>query len=118
MKSGIKTGTKVTTKISLNVVGDSNDENNFLHSLLLNTQVSKFCKAFTNGASANTKLWKTQLHKIGQRREFLGRLLGPLLKTRLPLKGNVLKPLAKSVLMPLGLKAAACSNSSGNVWIW
>ena len=38
---------------------------------------------------------------------FLGRLLGPLLKTGLPLTKNVIKPLAKSVLIPLGLTAAA-----------
>ena len=37
----------------------------------------------------------------------LGRLLGPLLKTRLPLIKTVIKPLAKSVLIPLGLTAAA-----------
>ena len=37
---------------------------------------------------------------------FLGRLLGPLLKTGLPLIENVIKPLAKSVLIPLGLNAA------------
>ena len=38
---------------------------------------------------------------------FLGRLLAPLLKTGLPLIKNVIKPLAKSVLIPLGLTAAA-----------
>ena len=37
------------------------------------------------------------MHKIGQSGGFLGRLLGPSLKTGLPLIGNVLKPLAKSV---------------------
>ena len=38
-KSGIKNGTEVTLKISSNIFGDSNDENNFLHKLLLtNTQ--------------------------------------------------------------------------------
>ena len=37
----------------------------------------------------------------------LGRLSGPLLKTGLPLIKNVIKPLAKSVLIPLGLTAAA-----------
>ena len=37
---------------------------------------------------------------------FLGKLLGPLLKTGLPLMKNVIKPLAKSVLIPLGLTAA------------
>ena len=38
---------------------------------------------------------------------FLGRLIGPLLKTGLPLMKNVIKPLAKGVLIPLGLAAAA-----------
>ena len=33
--------------------------------------------------------------------------MGPLLKTGLPLMGNVLKPLAKNVLIPLGMMAAA-----------
>ena len=39
--------------------------------------------------------------------EFLNRLLGKLLKTGLPLMKNVIKPLAKSVLIPLGLIAVA-----------
>ena len=47
------------------------------------------------------------MHNIRQSRGFLGILLQPLLKTGLPLIGNVLKPLAKSVLIPLGLLAAA-----------
>ena len=38
---------------------------------------------------------------------FLGRFLGTLLKTGLPLIKNVIKPLAKSVLIPLGFTAAA-----------
>ena len=46
------------------------------------------------------------MHKIGQSGGFLGRLLGPLLKTGLSLTGNVLKLLAKTVLIPLGLTAA------------
>ena len=54
LKSGIKNGTEVTLKIFSNVVGDSNDENNFPHKLLqTNKQVSKLCKAFANGSSAN-----------------------------------------------------------------
>ena len=40
--------------------------------LLTNTQVSKLCKAFANGSSANIKLSKPQLYKIGQSRGFLG----------------------------------------------
>ena len=44
---------------------------------------------------------------------FLGRLLGPLLKTGLPLISNVIKPLAKSVLIPLGLTGAASATDAG-----
>ena len=47
LKSGTKNDTEVTLKLSSNVVGDSNDENNFPHKLFLtNTQVSKLRKAF------------------------------------------------------------------------
>ena len=77
--------------------------------LLTNTQVSKLRKAFVNNSSANIKLSKTQLHKIGQSEEFLGRLLGPLLKTWFPWEWNVLKPLAESVLISLRLTAAAAA---------
>ena len=113
MKSGIKDGTEVTLKISSNIVGVPNEENNFPHKLLLtNTHVSKLCKAFANNSWANVNLSKTQLHKMGQPGRFLGRLLGPLLKTRLPLIGNVLKPLAKRVLIPLGLTAAAAATDA------
>ena len=45
--------------------------------------------------------------------EFLGRLLGPLLKTGLPLIKNVIKPLAKCVLIPLWLTAAASAADAG-----
>ena len=44
---------------------------------------------------------------------FLGRLLGPLLKTGLPLIKNVIKSLAKSVLIPLGLTVAASAADTG-----
>ena len=44
---------------------------------------------------------------------FLGRLLGPLLKTGLPLTKNVVKPLAKSVLIPLRLTVAASAANAG-----
>ena len=47
--------------------------------LLTNTQDSKLRKAFSNGFSANIKLSKTQLRKIGQSGRFLGRRLRPLL---------------------------------------
>ena len=68
LKSRTKNGTAVTLKLSSNVVGGSNDENNFPHYYLFltNIQVSRLCKAFANGSLANIKLSKTQFHKIGQ----------------------------------------------------
>ena len=113
MKSAIKNRTKVTLNLSSNVIWDSKDENNFQHKLLsTNTQVLKLQKAFANNYLANIKLSKIQLHKIVQSGGFLGRPLGPLLKTGLLLIGNVLKPLAKSVLIPLGLTAAASATDT------
>ena len=44
---------------------------------------------------------------------FLGKLLGPLLRTGLPLMKSVIQPLAKSVLIPLGLTAAASAADVG-----
>ena len=44
---------------------------------------------------------------------FLGKLLSLLLKTGLPLIKSVIKPLAKSVLIPLGLTAAASAADAG-----
>ena len=52
------------------------------------------------------------MHKIGLSEGFLGRLLGPLLNTGLPLIKNVLKSLAKSVLIPLGLTAKASATDA------
>ena len=53
---------------------------------------------------------------------FPGRLLGPLLRTGLPLMRSVIKPLAKTVLVPLGLTAAASAADAGiykkNLRIW
>ena len=112
-KSRIKSGTEVTLNLSSNVIGNSNDETNFPQRLLsINTQVSSFCQAVANNSSANIKLSKTRLHKIGQSGGFLGRLLGPLLKPDLRLMKNVLKPLAKSVLITLGLTAAASATDT------
>ena len=82
LKSGIKNGIEVIFNLSWNMFSNSNDEINFAHKLLItNTQVSRLRKAFANNSSANIKLSKTQLSKIGQSRRFLGRILGPLIKT-------------------------------------
>ena len=85
-----------------------NNETNFPHQLLLtNRPAANIRKTFANKSSIYIKLSKTQLSKMIQSGGFLGRLLGPLRKTGLPLIKNVIKPLAKSVLIPLVLTAAA-----------
>ena len=90
-------------------VRNSNDEKNFLKKLLItNAKVSKLCKALPNNSSANIKLSKTKDKPEG----FLGSYLGKLLKPGLPLIGNELKPLAKSILIPLGLGAAPATDAS------
>ena len=79
LKSRVKNGKEVTSNLSSNVIGNHNDETNFLHKLLLiNTQGLRLCKALENNSSANIKLLKTQLSKMEQLGGFLGRLLGPL----------------------------------------
>ena len=93
-------------RLSSNMTGD--DEIIFPHELsLTNRQVSNLGKAFVNNSSTDIKLSKIQLSKMIQSGGFLGRLLGLLLKTGLPLISNAIKPLAKCVLIPLGLTAAA-----------
>ena len=92
------------------MTGNSDDETNFSHKLLLtNRQVTTLRKAFAHYLSTDIKLSKTQLSKMIQLAGFLVRLLGTLLKIGLPLMKSVIQPLAKSVLIPLGLTAAAAS---------
>ena len=43
---------------------NSNDESNFPHKILTDTQVSKIQEAFANGSSVNIKFSKTQLPKM------------------------------------------------------
>ena len=114
LKSSIKNETEVVLRISSNMVGNSNDNTNFPHELLLtNRQVENIHKAFAKNTSTDIKLSKTQLSKLIQSGGFLGRLLGPLLKTGLPLIKSAIKPLAKSVLIPLGLTSAASAADAG-----
>ena len=111
-KSAIKNENEVGLRLSSNIIGDN--ETNFPHTLLsTNRQVSNLSKAFANHLSADIKLSKTQLSKMIQSGGFLGRLLGPLQNTGLPLIKNVIKPLAESVLIPLGLTAAASAADAG-----
>ena len=90
---------------------------NNLNVKLSNSQLNKLKSAIKNETevvfSTNIKLSKTQLSKMIQWGGFLGRLLGPVLKTGSPLIKNAIKPLAKNVLIPLGLTAAASAADVG-----
>ena len=113
-KSAIKTESEVVLRLSTNMIVDSDDKINFPHELLLtNRQIVNLCKAFANNLTTNIKLSKTRLSKMIQPGEFLGRLLGPLLKTGLQVIKNVIKTLAKSVLIPLGLTAVVSAADVG-----
>ena len=86
-KSAIKHETEVVLGLSFNMISDN--QTNFPHKLLLtNRQVSNLRKAFANNSSSDIKSSKTQLSKMIQSGGFLGRLIGPLLKTGLPLVKN------------------------------
>ena len=96
------------------MICDSNDETNFPHKLLLTErQVLSIRKAFTDNSPAYIKFSETQLSKMMLSGGFLGKLLGPLLKTGLPVIKNVIKPLAKSILITLGLTTAASAADAG-----
>ena len=119
LKSSIKNETDVVLRISSNMVGNSNDNTNFPHELLLtNGQVANICKTFAIHSSIDIKLSKTQLSKMIQSVGFLGNLLGKLAS---PLM-KVAMPLAKYILAPLGLSAAMSvidgSIKKKDAWFW
>ena len=106
LKSAIKNGTDVILRLSSNMIGNSDDEVNFPHKLLLtNRQVASIRKAFANQTSTDIKLSKAQLTKMQK-----GRILifsAPLLKFGLPLLKSVIKPLGM-----LGLTAATSATDA------
>ena len=114
LKNAVKNDTGTTLRINLKMFG----RNDLPHELLLTTrQKTKLRNAFNNNTSADIKLSKTQIAKIIQSGGFLGSLLsklaGPLMKVAIPL--------AKNVLVPLGITAAASALDAGiqkNTWIW
>ena len=106
LKDAVKDNTGTTLQINLKMF----DGNDLPHDLLLTTrQKTKLRNAFNNNMSANIKLSKAQISKIIQSGGFLGSLLsklvGPLMK--------VAVPLAKNVLAPLGITAAASALDAG-----
>ena len=61
LKSAIKNESQVVLRLSSNMIGNSDEETNFPHKLLLtNIQVTDLRKAFANHLSADIKLSKTQ----------------------------------------------------------
>ena len=115
----LKTGAKVKTGTTLRISLKMFDRNNLPHELLLTTrQKTKLINAFNNNMSTNLKLSKGQISKIIQYGGLLGSLLrklaGPLMKVAIPL--------AKHVLAPLGITAAALAIDAGiqkkNTWFW
>ena len=83
-KSAIMNSTDVVLRLSSNMIGNSNDETNFPHKLLLtDRQVANICKPFANYLSTDIKISKAQLSKMVQSGEFLN-FLGPLTKIALP----------------------------------
>ena len=110
LKTAIENKTETTLRMNLKIFNG----NDLVHELLLTArQKTKLRNSFNNNMSTDLKLSKAQFSKTIQSGGFLGRLLDPLLKTGLPLMKNVIKPLAKSVLIPLGLTAAASAADAG-----
>ena len=100
LKTAVKNKTEKTLRMSLKMLNG----NNVPHELLLTTrQKTNLRNAFNNNMSSDLKLSKAQSSKIIQSGGFLGSLLsklaGPLMK--------VAVPLAKNILIPLGITAAA-----------
>ena len=114
LKSAIKNDPDLFLRLSPYMIRHSDDETNFSHKLLLaSRQIENLCKAFAKNTSTDIKLSRTQLPKMIQSGGFLSRLLGPLLRTGLPLMKSVITPLAMSVLVPLGLTAAGSAADAG-----
>ena len=106
LKTAAKNKAGTTLRTSLKMF----DGNNLPHELLLTTrQKTKLRNAFNNNMSTDIKLSKAQTTKIIQSGGFLGSLLS---KLDVPLM-KVAVPLAKNVLAPLGITAAASAIDAG-----
>ena len=95
--------------------------NNLRHELLLTTrQTTKLRNAIENNMSTNIKLSKAQISKIIQSGRFLGKLLGPLLKTELPLLKSVLKLLGLLDLTAVSstIDAGVQKENKKNIRFW
>ena len=98
LKTAFKKRTATTLRMSLKIF----DENDLPHELLLTVrQKTKLRNAFSNNMSTDLKLSKAQISKIIQSGEFLGSLVSKLALIK------VAAPLAKNILTPLEITAAA-----------
>ena len=106
LKDAVKDNRRTTLRINLKMLHG----NNLPHELLLTTrQKTKLKNALNNNMSADIKLSKVQITKIIQSGRFLGSLLSKL-------AGSLMKvavPLAKNILAPLGITAAASAIDAG-----
>ena len=90
LKSAVKNKQGTTLRMNARMFS----ANNLPHELLLTTrQTAKLRNAIEDNMLTDIKLSKAQISKIIQSGGFLGKLLGPLLKTGLPLLKSVIKPL-------------------------
>ena len=105
-KTAVKNKTETALRISLKMF----NRNDFPHELLLTTRLkTKLRNTFNNNMWTGLKLSKAQISKIIQSGGFLGSLLSKL-------AGSLMKvaiPLAKNVLAPLGITAAASAIGAG-----
>ena len=102
----------MTLRLLSSMISNTNHEINFPHKLLLFThwKVSMLGHAFVTSLSANIKLCKSWLSKLTQLGGFPGKLPKLLLKTGLSIMKNIFEPLAKSVLISLGLTAVSAAD--------
>ena len=108
LKSAIKNEADAVLRLSSNMIGNSDNEINFPHGLFLtNRRIVNNRRTFAGNASTDIKFSKIQLSRMIQSGGFLGRRLGPLLKTGLRLLISVIKPLSI-----LGLTAAASATDA------
>ena len=114
LKTAVKNKTETTLRISFKMFNG----NYLTHELLLTTrQKTKLRNAFNNNMSTDLKLSKAQISKIIQSGGFLGSLLSKLAGLLL----KIVIPLAKNVLVPLGVTAAASAIVAGiqkKAWSW
>ena len=120
LKSAVKNETSVVLRLLSNIIGNFDDETIFSFKLLFNRQAANLPKSLANSLSVNIKLSKIQLSKIVLSGGFLGELLGPLLKTGLPLMKNVIQTSAifYSISVDSSSIRSRCSNTYEYLMFW